>query len=57
MNLKIILTDLDFEVSLVKPEEGEPRSSIGRSKGEVYFEVFGSLMYHRLLMVANLRGG
>lgn len=57
VNLKIIVTDLDFEVGLVKPEEGEPSSSAGRSKGEAYSEVSGSLMHHRLLMVANLRGG
>lgn len=57
VNLKIVLTDLDFEVAVVKAEEGEPGSSAGRSKGEAYFEVSGSLMSHRLLMEANLRGG
>lgn len=58
-NLKMILsmTDFDFEVGLVKPEEGHPGSSAGRPTGEARCEVSGSPVYRRLLTVDNLRGG
>lgn len=36
------MTDYDFEVALVKPEEGDPGSSAGRPTGEAHYEASGS---------------
>lgn len=50
------LTDYDFEVAPVKPEEGDPGSSAGRATGEAHYEASGSLVRPSLLTVDTLRG-